>query len=374
MPQAWEHEVPATIKRKTALQTMSYSRLEERFLALAYPQSDLPSLEMGTLAHSVRRLIARAKSQGTLRSYTATISYWMDFAREKNLPTNPATVLGVCAYISHLADKKAPFSTILKISPALTFLHDCQNHTTAPAVQKPVVKLVLDGAKREAAERRPPVKKATGLTQSQIHEIVDLLWKKGVGVIDDKVSLKDWRSIVRIYLMYKTLCRNDCYNEVLSTDVKFEEDHVQINFCRAKNDKYYDGSVSILACLPEEPAYCPKVILSRYFQVMSFDLKKTEYLNCRLRYSRRNGLAPISNMPMAYSTALEESRQLCHSLGFEGNFSEKSYKVAGVSQGFDSGMTSEEMANHGRWKSTDTPKIYYSQNKKNKMDISKKMS
>ena len=183
MPQAWEHKVPAIIRKKTALQTMSYSRLEERFLALAYPQIGLHSIEMGTLAYTVRRLIARAKSKGTLRSYT-TISDWTEFAKEKNLPISPATALGVCAYISHLADKRAPFSAILKISPALTFLHDCQNHTSAPAVQKPVVKLVLAGAKREAAERRPPVKKATGLTQSQIHEIVVLLLQKGVGVIE----------------------------------------------------------------------------------------------------------------------------------------------------------------------------------------------
>ena len=107
---------------------------------------------------------------------------------------------------------------------------------------------------------------------------------------------------------------------------------------------------------------------------MSFDLNKIEYLNSRLRFSRMNRLAPVANIHVAYSTALEESRQLCRSLGFEGNYSEKSYKVIGVSQGFDSGMTSEEMANHGRRKSGDTPKIYYSQNKKKKMDISKKIS
>ena len=93
--------------------------------------------------------------------------------------------------------------------------------------------------------------------------------------------------------MYKTLCRNDCYNEVLSTDVLIKESHVQINFCRAKNDKYYDGSISILACMPDEPAYCCKINISSYFKVMAFDRKRTEYLNCRLRFSNKEGLAPI---------------------------------------------------------------------------------
>ena len=40
------------------------------------------------------------------------------------------------------------------------------------------------------------------------------------------------------------------------------------------------------------------------------------------------------------------------------SFRKKSYKVAGVTEGFDAGLSQEEMANHGRWKSSDTPKIY----------------
>ena len=66
---------------------------------------------------------------------------------------------------------------------------------------------------------------------------------------------------------------------------------------------------------------------------------------------------------------MEESRQLCLSLRFEGKFSEKSYKVAGVTEGFDAGLSQEEMANHGRWKSSDTLKIYYAQSVKWKIDI-----
>ena len=348
MPQAWEHKVPTAVRRKTSLQTTSYSKLEEKFISLVYPENGGTSAVRGTLVHSVRRLISRAKAKGTLRSYMTTISDWIEYANRNGLPTNPATVLGVSAFISHLADRKAPYSVMLKICPALTFLHECQNHDTIPPVQKSIVKLVLAGAKREAAERRSPVKKATGLSQSQIHTVVDLLWKKGVGVIDEEVSLKTWRSVVRIYLMYKTLCRNDCYNEVLSTDVNFEEGYVQINFCRAKNYKFYDGSISILACTPDAPAYCPKTILTSYFKVMSFDFKKIEYLNCRLRFSKPNGLAPIAHLPVSYATALEESKQLCHSLGFEGSFSEKSCKVAGVTQGFDAGISPEDMATHGR--------------------------
>ena len=45
------------------------------------------------------------------------------------------------------------------------------------------------------------------------------------------------------------------------------------------------------------------------------------------------------------------------------------YKVAGATEGFDAGLSQEEMANHGRWKSSDTQKIYYAQSVKWKIDI-----
>ena len=151
------------------------------------------------------------------------------------------------------------------------------------------------------------------------------------------------------------------------------QDHVQINFCEANNDQFYEGSISILANLPNQPAYCPNVILSCYFRVMSFSHQGLEYLNCRVRFCKKDGLQSLPTFALAYTSSLSESRQLFSSLGFVGKFSEKSYKVAGVSQGFDAGLSSEEMMHHGRWKSIDTPKIYYAQNKKKKMDISTKI-
>ena len=109
--------------------------------------------------------------------------------------------------------------------------------------------------------------------------------------------------------------------------------------------------------------------MSTFFKVIAFDLMKSEYLNHRLRFSRFGRLAPITHIPLSYQTAMEKSRQLCLSLRFEGKFSEKSYKVTGVTEGFDAGLSQEEMANHGRWKSSDTPKIYYAQSVKWKIDI-----
>ena len=208
-------------------------------------------------------------------------------------------------------------------------LHEMQNHATTPAVKTPFVKLLLEGAKREAVERRRPVKKAQVLSQNQILVLLDKLWGNGPGHINPSLSLTQWRAIVRIYTMYKTLCPNDCLNELLATDFIFYEDHVQITFARAKNDQFYSSSVCILGCLPNMPAYCPKIIYQKYFEVMGFKRTGTEYLNCRLRFSKKphNRIIASPHLRLAYTSSLAESRELCLAQGFEGSFSEKSYKV-----------------------------------------------
>ena len=107
---------------------------------------------------------------------------------------------------------------------------------------------------------------------------------------------------------------------------------------------------------------------------MSFKGSSSEYLNCRLQFSKRSELKPLPHLRLAYTTSLSDSKDLCQTLGIEGNFSEKSYKVVGVTEGFDAGMTADEMKNHGRWKSALTPNIYYVQNKKKKMELSRKIT
>ena len=72
-------------------------------------------------------------------------------SQEHNIAINPATNSGVTQYITMLADSDASLSIINRISPALTLLHEYQNHGTAAAIQSPFIKLLLSGAKREAA-------------------------------------------------------------------------------------------------------------------------------------------------------------------------------------------------------------------------------
>jgi hypothetical protein len=82
----------------------------------------------------MQRLLVRSKARGTIRGYTSSINSWLKYAADNDLPTNPATTFGVTRYITTFADSNVGFSALAVVSPALTLLHECQNHNTAAAI------------------------------------------------------------------------------------------------------------------------------------------------------------------------------------------------------------------------------------------------
>ena len=171
------------------------------------------------------------------------IRKWKTFCHKNNYPPCPAQVYHLSKFISSLSINHEPLSTFQKLSPALVFFHDA-NHITSPlAVRDPFVKLVLEGAKREAAKSKQKVRKPSYLSQDQIHDIIDrTIWKNWVGQIGQAPDLSMWRTVTRIYTMFMCFCRWDCYQELTTQDVTFHEDHVCLQFTRAKNDQFFAGS------------------------------------------------------------------------------------------------------------------------------------
>ena len=106
-----------------------------------------------------------------------------------------------------------------------------------------------------------------------------------------------------------------------------------------------------------------------YFSVMKFELSPGQLLNCRI--ANKKGIQ--SSKPtekLSYTTSLENSKSLMTKYGLEGKYSEKSFKVSGVSEAFDRGISAEDAMYHGRWKSVNTSAIYCSQSKHKRLKVS----
>ena len=272
-------------------------------------------------------------------------------------------------FICFLAEKEASLADFCKVTPALTFLHHSQGHSSEPTVKDSYVQLLLSGGKREAAARKSRPKKATCLSKPEIYRIVTGLWPGGINVLDPAVDLISWRTTVKIYTMYRSWCWWDGYSRLTSEDIIIEDDSVTISFVRAKNDQYYSGTSCLLPILGHNNVMCPKLIYETYFQVMNFTKSPGELLNCRI--ANRDGIQKAKPQEkLSYTTSMENSKSLLGKFGLQGMYSEKSFKVAGVSEAFNQGISVEDAMFHGRWRSLETPGIYCHQSKKKRLDIS----
>ena len=318
---------------------------------------------------TANRLINKCKAPGTLRNYKSIINKLGDWAEENNINTEPLSIKDVAAFVCKLANDEVPLSELSKISPSLTLLHQSQGFSTTPAVQEPYVRLLITGAKREAAERRKKPEKADCLSKKQILEIVakTLLDENKQ---DSEINKIKARSAFRIWFMFRTWCRFDCYQRVTVQDIFIDEDSVSIFFCKAKNDQYYEGSSCTLKVLGRENKFCPKSIIEKYFSIMDFSRTDTvEFLNCKIGIKKKKQVARAKES-VSYTTALEDDKELCAEFGIEGKITEKSFKVSGVSEAFNQGISMEDAMYHGRWKGIQTSAIYCHQSKKKRMDVS----
>ena len=115
------------------------------------------------------------------------------------------------------------------------------------------------------------VDKALCLSKQEIQGILGELQKSTSNLID-------WRTIVKIYTMYKAWCRWDGYSNLTSEDVLVEDDAVTIIFSHAKNDQFYCGTTCTLAVLGNNNFMCPKVVFEAYFKKMGFTRLEEELL------------------------------------------------------------------------------------------------
>ena len=207
---------------------------------------------------TAHRLLLRSKAKGTLRNYGRMIEKLEKFIEDKDFKLNPVSDEGVAAFVCHLADEKMSYAEICKVSPALRVLHSSQGHKSTPSVKHPYVKLLIEGAKREAAARKNKTLKADSILKAQMSAIVESV------LFADEVNQIEARTALRWYVMFRTWCRWDRYAELKTEDVTIDNEAVTMYFIRAKNDQYYSGTTCTLQIMGNSNILCPRRVIQRY--------------------------------------------------------------------------------------------------------------
>ena len=309
------------------------------------------------------RLVLSSKAPGTITGYVSAVEKWNKFALKNNYSVFPPDRQEFSLYITGLSEKGTSYSSFKLIAAAMPFLYAARNSEEQVVTKTPFVKLVMEGAMRKASKQRGLVKKANTFPEENIKKIlIASFWPSGTPSQPNR-SLKEWRTAVRLYTYYMTLCRFDCYSKLKISSFNFKEDHVVITYESRKNDQHYNGSSSILKFRHGE-LLCPQLVYQTYFRIMNF--RDEAYLNCRLSSF---GAKSRPGTKLSYNQSLKDTKDLLASHGID-SASEKSFKASGVTVLLDKKASLTDVQIFGGWKSENTPLFYHNQSVQRRMEIS----
>ena len=345
MPQAWEARLDP--KEIAAFRTLyGDARISEKIYADLF------------------RLMLQSKAKGTISCYIASINRWTVFAKKNSYREFPPDPLHFSLYVTDLSERKASFSTFKMIKASFPFYYAMKNSEETCVTKLKFVALAIDGAMRKAAKQRGPVKKAPTFQESDVRDLFQLIFWPKQSTNFPNPSLKDWRTGVRLYCYFKSLCRWDCYSHLTRSSIKFAKDHLVINFPTRKNDKLYEGTNCVMKYKPGD-VLCPRLIFQTYFEVMKFK-SGDDILNCRLT---RNGQTARPGAKLSYGQSLLDSKEIMKRYGIV-NFSEKSFKASGVTALLDKKTSLTDVQVYGGWRSEQTPLYYHNSSICRKKEIS----
>ena len=345
MPQAWEAGL--TYKERQAFE-------------IIYGEARVREKIYGRMI----KLILTSKAPGTISSYAAAIDKWVKFCDRNGFRKFPPEHHDFALYVTSLSETNTPYSSYKLINAAFPFYYAAHNSNEVCVTKLPFIKLLLDSAMRKAAKVRKPVKKAATFSEENIKSLLrTIFWPQGSENFPS-TNLKNWRTAIRLYSYYMTLCRYDCFSKLTVSSITFHDDHLVVSYPSRKNDQLYSGSTSILKYRPND-LLCPRLVFQTYFRIMKLSEPK-DILNCRLS---RNGKEARPNMKLSYSQSLQDSKKLLEQFGIT-DVSEKSFKASGVTVLLDKKTPIVDVQIFGGWKSEQTPMFYHNSSISRRMDIS----
>ena len=190
-----------------------------------------------------------------------------------------------------------------------------------------------------------------------------------------KINPSDFRGVVRAAVYYYTFCRFDDFNILTDKDVQDCGDHLKIFFKRSKNDQWYNGSLSVIAA--QDSTTCPVKLIRLYFSrfglVFASELSTGTYLNFRLQKSAGSWKA-LPGSRLSQNAAMEKMRATLAKVTPDADkFTEKSFKVTGVTSLLDSGESLENVMLASRWRGLLTPQHYRDTSVQFRLSIAKRI-
>ena len=305
--------------------------------------------------NSVNIMLKGAVAQSTASNYKTVVNKFHAYCLDRGHAFPNFDTGAVIRFVKDCHGEGAGLSFFQKLLPSLVLLEAVLGVTTSAITG--VVQQAVTAIKRELAATRGIVKKATGYSYTVISTLVAAeiapFWAEL-----HKIDAGHFRSILRAVIIYCTFCRFDEFSRLTDTNFIDMGDYIHVIFERRKNDQFGDNSRSVIPERPDAPA-CPVRIIRAYFQRFNLQFGGTgKMINFRLRKEAGRHI-PLYKTSLSQSNATKFTRELLVKHGYNGaKFTEKSFKVQGVTALMDAGESAENVMVFGGWKRSTTPLHY----------------
>ena len=288
----------------------------------------------------------RAKAPKTVDQYLAAFERAKKWAKGMQVCVLPMDVDDLMAYLIYVSENTESFAAVKMTRYGIAYVHQMAGYKDP--TKDPAVTLILEAARRMWAH---PVKKAKPMTTYIIKMLVDGILGYDMFRAKDsfKVSIVNWRTVINILVKFCFVARNADVLELTRQNFTFIKDLLYINFPKAKNDQFWEGSTTMFEATKDK-RYCPVNLTRKYFERLGYDPSSKGYFLPKVMMKGKDKKTKetvfIANPKehVSYSTCLQDRRKVLLKLGLPGNdFSEHSDRVGGASHLFNKGATVEEV-------------------------------
>ncbi len=175
--------------------------------------------------------IMRAK--GTLANYNTALRRFQEFCEGRQYSHHEITEQVVIHYLAELNKQQVSYAVLCQVKPALVMMEEISGKWTAFTAR---ADKMMEGAKRIAAERREPVKKATEVDLELLKNAVEKYITSHSENIH-RIDVYKFRTIYRLVLEYLTLCRFSNYNKLQARHMRKMGNNVEVVFRSLKNNQ-----------------------------------------------------------------------------------------------------------------------------------------
>ena len=323
----------------------------------------------------IQEYFEKAKAPGTVKLYLAAFERCEIWAKELGIEVLPMDVDDLMSYLIYLSENIESYAATKMARYGISYVHVMAG--VPDPTKDPAVDLIMEAARRMWAR---PVKKAKAMTTEIIRLLVDEVLGQDVyrkwGTF--KVSMTEWRTVVSIIIKFCFVARNSDVLELRMTNFVFVKDLLHINFPKAKNDQFHEGSTTTFE--RQRSKYCPVYLAAKYFERLGYGQNSKGFFLPKIQVKRAGRVRgqtiytqkALPDQHISYSTCLIDRRKILERLGLPSKqFSEHSDRIGGVSHLLNNGATIAEAQVHGRWKSDKTTLTYVQRSEQKKRELSR---